>query len=352
MSGGVGDYTEQLIRHWPRGQEFEFIIPKHSAPALAMRDSHNVHEVAADRHAVAARLPEAGAVLLQYSAYGFSHYGYPRWLVDALLDWKRKRRGRLCVMFHEIWTFWPWWNKNYPIQLLHRRALRRLLDVADAVFTSTASQADHLSRLAPGIDVDVLPVGSNIIPTDLDAQSKRAGAAVVFGMQSTRLRALTEMASGLRALAAAQRLTEIITVGAGNSTAQDAQERSLLESFGMSGGFRRLGEKTAAEISANLSTCEFGIAAQDPLSYTKSGTFMAYAAHGLNILSNYADPTAPEPMSLLISPAQLMGNLDPAEVTTRAQKLRSWYERTASWPQIAQKIAAVFDRPSTEGAGV
>ena len=60
------------------------------------------------------------------------------------------------------------------------------------------------------------------------------------------------------------------------------------------------------KISELLSTCEFAISAQDELSITKSGTFMAFAAHGLNILSCYADASKPEPLSLLISPEELM----------------------------------------------
>ncbi|MFN2477051.1 MAG: hypothetical protein ABR526_12020 [Chthoniobacterales bacterium] len=343
MAGGVGDYTEQLIRHWPHEQHFEFIVPTPTSCRVQTLGSHQVREVNRDSRAFAAQLPADGAVLLQYSAYGFSRYGYPHWLIDALVDWKRKARGSLCVMFHEIWAFWPWWNKNFPLQLLHRRAIANLLNAADTVFTSTASQADHLSKVARGVQVTVLPVGSNIIPGERAMAVREAGTAVLFGTQGTRLRALREMSTELRVLAATSRVTRIVTIGAGNSAAQDADERGLLESLNLSAGFRQLGKKSTPEISAVLATAEFAIAAQDPLSYTKSGTFMAYAAHGLNILSNYADASAPEPMCLLISPAELRRNLDPGDAMARARKLRAWYERTASWPQIARQIAAAVE---------
>ena len=103
-----------------------------------------------------------GKVLVQYSAYGFDRYGYPRWLIEALLEWKKETQGILAIMFHEIWAFWPVWNKNYLLQQLHRRDLRRLLRVTDAVFTSTSSQAAHLTALSPRCPIQVLPVGSNI----------------------------------------------------------------------------------------------------------------------------------------------------------------------------------------------
>ncbi len=318
--GGLADYTAHLIANWPGAQEFDVMIPR--------------------RETFRANLPtQNGTVLLQYSAYGFDRYGYPRWLLDALLDWKRKSDGRLCVMFHEIWTFWPWWNKNFVIQMFHRRAITRLLRAADAVFTTTASQADYLSRLAPGCNVRVLPVGANVVPTAAPPTSRERGMAVLFGMQGTRVRALRETAGDWRALVPSGRIERIVAVGGGTLNALDAEEKALLEALQLRSGFRQLGAKNAREVSAILASAEFGIAAQDPLSYTKSGTFMAYAAHGLNILSKHAAPAAKEPTCLLTSPAELSVGLADVELHRRGQKLRAWYERTASWPQIAQEFA-------------
>lgn len=284
-------------------------------------------------------------VVLQYSAYGFHRYGYPRWLIAALLDWKRKSGGRLCVMFHEIWTFWPWWNKNFIIQMFHRRAIARLLRAADAVFTTTLSQADYLSALAPGCNVCVLPVGANVVPTAGLPASCERGMAVLFGMQGTRVRALRD-AGDWRALAQSGRIERIVAVGGGTSDVLDAEEKVLLEALHLRSGFRQLGAKNAGEVSAILATAEFGIAAQDPLSYTKSGTFMAYAAHGLNILSKHAEPSATEPTCLLTSPAELSVGLADVELHRRGQKLQAWYEGSASWPQIAQEFArAVRSQP-------
>jgi hypothetical protein len=321
--GGLADYTAHLVAHWPRAQEFAFIVP---------RRAHFAGQLAATY----------GTVLLQYSAYGYDHLGFPRWLIEALLEWKMKNRGRLCVMFHEIWTFWPWWNKNAPVQWLHRRALARLTRAADVVFTTTASQADHLRLIAPTAEVGVLPVGANIYPEGAMDPRREAGTAVVFGTQGTRIRTLRAMHPTLRELAQTQRLTRLIAVGIDASSQSREDERALLESLAFQHGFEQLGETSAGGISKTLATAEFGIAAQDPLSYTKSGTFMAYAAHGLNILSNYADASAPEPMCLLISPAELKRDVVGEDMTARAQKLRAWYERTASWPQIARTFEAAI----------
>ena len=157
-TGGLADYTVRVVEQWPYAAAVRFILPE-GAPAAR----ENVKIVERDAKALLQELPTSGGkVLVQYSAYGFDRFGYPRWLLRALLDWKKRGGGVLVLMLHEIWTFWPVLNKNYLVQQLHRRDLGALLEACDAVFTSTASQAEHLHKLAPNRRAEVLPVGSNI----------------------------------------------------------------------------------------------------------------------------------------------------------------------------------------------
>ena len=125
---------------------------------------------------------------------------------QGLLEWKKQSQGFLVVMFHEIWTFWPIWNKNYLLQHLHRRDLRRLLRVADVVFTSTPSQAEHLTALSPRCPIEVLPVGSNIRRVQSTAGQREPGLAVLFGLQRSRIRTLRKMLPELKALGAAGKI--------------------------------------------------------------------------------------------------------------------------------------------------
>ena len=135
-------------------------------------------------------------------------------------------------------------------------------------------------------------------------------------------------------------------MGGGNSDTGDETERQILQAFPLSSGFAQLGSLPAREVSELLQTAQFGIAAQDPLSYTKSGTLMAYAAHGLNILSLHARTAASEPTSLLTSSDEWLGGITEDELQRRARGLRAWYERVASWPWIAQTFARAM-RAST-----
>lgn len=337
-SGGIGDYTRRLLDHLPPFPGLRVIVLKNkNTPAALMRCK--AEEIDARVDGLRERLPgRGGKVFVQYSGYGFHRFGYPRWLIKALLDWKKESHGFLAIMFHEIWTFWPIWDKNYLIQQLHRRGIGKLLRVADRILTSTSSQAEALTALWPGREIKVLPVGSNIHRTGDRDGERQAGVAVLFGLQFSRIRALRRMEAELKALADAKRIRKIVAIGAGGSRQGDREELARLIALGLDEGFEQRGLLSESVISELLRTAAFAIWAQGALSVTKSGTFMACAAHGLNIISCHADAAKPEPLSLLISSSELMKGITTAELQSRAARLREWQERTSAWPQIASEV--------------
>jgi hypothetical protein len=336
--GGVGDYTLRLVERWPDSGNFKVLVPAQGVESGLSVPIHVVR-LADDTPTNRDQLPAAGGkVLVQYSAYGFDPLGYPRRLIQALLGWKKETGGLLVIVFHEIWTFWPVLNKNAPVQYLHRRAIRQLVKCADAVFTTTRSQAKHLNELASNRSVQVLPVGSNIRRTGDPKLPREKGHAILFGLQPTRLRTLKRMKSGLSALAAVGRLSKIIAVGAGDPNL-DAEEARQLRDLGLAEGFEQRGSQSESVISELLLTSAFGISAHDELSYEKSGTFMAYAAHELNVLNECADTRKNEPLCWLVGPAELQGNIADRELTNRAKQLRAWQQRISSWDSIAAKLS-------------
>jgi hypothetical protein len=241
-------------------------------------------------------------------------------------------------MFHEIWAFWPITNKNYLLQQLHRRAIRRLLQVCDVAFTSTSSQADHLRRLS-AVPVRLLPVGSNIRCSEIKTVERKPGWAALFGLQETRLRALQTMRDSLKALAAARRFTKIVSLG-GNSNGQSGRgERELLAELNLAEGFEQAGAGSEEKISALLSTVSFGIFGQNELSYSKSGSFMAYANHGLNVVAEFADPAKAPPVCYLVAPDELLSGVSRDELDRRAKALQAWQEQNCSWDVVAGTLA-------------
>jgi len=316
--GGVADYTQRLIEAWPDKENLQVLVPRNAMEEL---------------------LPGVGRVLVQYSAYGFDHHGYPRKLIRALIDWKIKTGGRLVVMFHEIWTFWSVTNKNFFVQFLHRRAIKSLLKAADKVFTSTESQAEHLRALSSPNPIGVLPVGSNIRRNEDVDLARMPGCAVIFGLQRARLRGLRKMRSSLSSLAAAGYITKIISIGAGSDSNLHDEERSLLNSLPLKEGFEQLGPRPEREISELLLAASFGIFAHDELSLTKSGTFMAYAAHELNVLADFADKSKPAPVCWLVTPRELSQGMSNSELKSRAESLRVWQRENSSWKLIGRTFA-------------
>jgi hypothetical protein len=146
------------------------------------------------------------------------------------------------------------------------------------------------------------------------------------------------MGGELKRLAAAGRIRRIVTVGSGTTPHNDDEEEARLLEIALPAGFERLGALPAQDISELLLTCEFAISAQDELSITKSGTFMACATHGANILSCHADATKPEPLCLITSARELLNGVTATELRARGEKLRQWQDRTSAWPLIAEQV--------------
>jgi glycosyltransferase involved in cell wall biosynthesis len=347
-TGGVGDYTLRLLENWPKTTNVKILSSRNDPASISLL--YPLDNLGSYPSAILEQLPaDNGKVFVQYSAYGFDSLGYPRKLIRALVDWKKRTRGRLVIMFHEIWTFWPVTNKNFFVQYLHQRAIKRLLQCADEVFTSTESQAEHLRALWPR-SVHVLPVGSNIRRQGDVDPGRIPGCAILFGLQDGRIHALKKMQSSLTSLARAGDVTKLISVGAGGDSHRDAEESALLAAFGLKDGFEQLGPRSEAEVSRLLLTASFGIFAQDQLSLSKSGTFMAYAGHGLNVLADFADVSMPEPICWLVAPRELLGNISESELKTRAEGLAAWQQQTSAWSLIAKAFGEALDLDSTTGS--
>jgi hypothetical protein len=336
-SGGVADHTLALLRYWRSIPNLTLLVA--NAAPVATESVSNGKQLEKTRDAILAQLPASGGkVLVQYSAYGFNRLGYPHDLLRALVDWKKRSGGRLVVMFHEIWAFWPFINKNFIVQHLHRRALKRLLQVCDAAFTTTASQAQHLRRLHHAASVQVLPVGSNIRRNKFGKVSRDEGSAALFGLQSSRVRALENMHKSLTTLAAAGKVKRIVCLGHDSDPEASAREHELLRQLNLAEGFAHLGGLAEEAVSDILATAYFGIFGQNELSCTKSGSFMAYAVHQLNVLAEFADTSKPPPLCWLVAPAELLSGVEPTELDRRAECLRMWQEQNCSWAVIANKL--------------
>jgi hypothetical protein len=168
---------------------------------------------------------------------------------------------------------------------------------------------------------------------------KEPGLAVLFGLQASRITALRKMQEQLRSLAQRGVIERLVTAGSGNTPAGDREEQEITRALQLRGGAEFRGVLPQEAVSQLLASASFALSAQDALSVTKSGTFMAYAAHGLNIISPHASAEGAEPLCWATHPGELQAGIAEAELRARAEKLRAWHERTCSWPRIAGEFA-------------
>ncbi len=160
------------------------------------------------------------------------------------------------------------------------------------------------------------------------------------------------MQNSLSSLAAAKVITKIICVGADSDFESKEEEERLLMSLQLADGFQQLGAQSESAISKIFATVSLGVFGQDELCYAKSGSFMAYAAHTLAILADFADPSKPAPICWLVAPGELLEGISPAELKTRAQRLRDWQEKTSSWKLIGAKFSEALELNAKERAQI
>lgn len=360
---GVGDYTANLLRAWPHDDPREIRCLLRPAPAAALGarfldlpdgEPIPISDITPHYRPLLDTLLALGPcdLLAQYSAYGYDpRWGCPAGLCDALVAWTRARRGRLVVMFHELWADeWSLWHPHRWVQVWHRYKLGQVARAATCLFTTTELSAARLRALMRGggrpVSVTVLPAGSNIpLPsTAAPAGERERGLFVLFGAQFTRVRCLRALREPLAALAAGGRLHRLVLLGVGQGEALAREEDELLRAIfpasattAAAAGFDVLGERPAREIATWLARAEFGLSFQNETNFTKSGTLMAYLAHGIDVLSPFAGRACPEPFASMTHPDELLADtpLPPG----RAESLRGWYATHADWPLLAAAFA-------------
>jgi hypothetical protein len=213
----------------------------------------------------------ADYVCLQYSGYGYANRGVPFWLLRAL----RQRRGRikhLCVFFHELYAFEPFWSSAFWYSPFQRYTVASLARLSDAWLTNRQASADWLRARTTAKPNAVLPVFSNVgeAPVGLTAGRDRI---VVFG--GAALRAATYRAAGSALFQWANERG--LTVHDLGPDLQDVELSQCLKTNGVVCH----GRLSAEAVSTLLVRCQYGVLAYHSAFMAKSGSLAAYCAHGV-----------------------------------------------------------------------
>jgi hypothetical protein len=337
---GLGDYSMILLGHM-RLEPAPKILVMHGLEKT--REKHpeiDVEQLPGSSKALQKRLYELRAqkVFVQYVAQGFQSRGCPLWFLVALRKWRANAPGaRLVIMFQELWFEPAFWKPDWLLQKLHRQALCQLAQKTNQVYVSAQGFKERLENIVPPSQLAVLINPATVPLTGSVSHSMREpGLTVLFGRQASRLSALSAMGSWLGRLHAAGVLKELWLVGSRETQALNEREDALAASLLPEGAVHLLGPQTPERLSQILLKSPMGICAKATHGYTKSTIFMAYASHGVSILSPETINDYSPALCWVTHPSEILdGAVKMDQVRERGELLARWYEQNASWDHVA-----------------
>lgn len=336
---GLGDYSMILLTEMHLDPPPRILVRHGAAATRVAHPELDVEQLPGTQDGLVVRLRELRAkrVFVQYVAQGFQSRGCPLWFLAALRNWRRETPDRrLVIMFQELWFDPPWWKPDWLLQKCHRAALRRLVNVVDRVFVSTATFVRLLSGATSPEKIRLLINPATICPQELVAKpSREDGFWVLFGLQGSRLLALEGMAPWLPTLHRKGIIKRLGVVGARGKQAANDREDALLASALPEEAVDLHGALPAESVSSLLQQAEVGLFAKVSHGYTKSTIFMAYASHGVCIVSPEHVGDYEPPLCWVTHPSEFSKGRSIEDVIRRGNSLQQWYSDNASWEHVA-----------------
>jgi hypothetical protein len=335
---GIGAYSWLAHKHRPNeSSSFEFLVMEGAAESRAELGYDAITDFNGDPETLAAALRRSGAasVLLHYAGRAYQRFGCPTWLPGALRKWKTEfPSGRLTVFFHEVPGEMPRLSRHFLLGKINSRIIRQLSAIADVLVTNTEHHAEVLRKLSGRDEVHCLPVGSNIEPVVASSKEARAGTEfVIFGLPFGRWQTLQSFEPEIRKWRESGVLTKLHLIGPQDEKLA-AQANPVLES--LSDIVVRHGMLPESEVSQWLVRARFALTNVSAATWSKSGAFMACAAHGCAVVIK--EPAAEVPLCYAIA-AKEIGEMSQADINSRAASLQNWYRQNADWPVTARRLA-------------
>lgn len=344
----MGTYAWELSRHWPgdksRARFLDYSDAAASQSILQNAEITSLHSHAS-RFAKLLEDQQCDDVLLHYAGRAYHRYGFPFWMPKAFDHWRRSNpRRRLHVMFHELPADLPLLSKQGIIQRLSFVVARRLAEEAATLFTNSKHHASVLRRWSNGGPVHWFPVPSNIpAPEAIGAAPQRTrGEFVIFGLPYTRFQTLRMFEKWIAAWRRSGRLRKLHLIGPRDEKFAPQADHLLVKLLERPDIVHH-GELSASEVSKQLAGVECCLSNSTDRTWSKSGTLMAYAAHGCAVITQ--DASAHPPLNLTIA-ATAIESASEADVLEKGEQLRQWYEANATWELTAKRIADLIVPPS------
>jgi hypothetical protein len=340
---GIGTYSWLLHRHWPMSSSrIQFFVIDGAAQSTTKLGHSAITEFDQDPEKLAQTLTRFGDadVLLHYAGRAYHRHGCPTWLPPVLRAWKAKSpAGRLLIFFHELPSDnFTITSRYFWIDMSNRRVIRKLAGLADVIVTNTAEHATKLQKISGRTDTHLIPVGSNIERVGDSSEQRARADFAIFGLPFGRLQTLQMFGHEVRSWQGNGHLRKLHLIGPRDKKF-DARSEQLIATWPNPGMAVRHGLLSSAEVSRLLSQVRFGLTNATAGNWSKSTTFMAYAAHGCAIISKAKSESAP--LCFTIAPNEL-GTISDFDLTARTRALQKWYDENADWSTIATKVAALL----------
>jgi hypothetical protein len=340
---GIGTYSWFLHRHWPvQDSNVQFLVVEGAVESAKKLGFTAITEFGADAAKLSAAVDRFGTadLLLHYAGRAYQRFGCPLWLPSVLRKWKAKfSAARLAIFFHELpGDNFRFTSRFFWIDKCNRRVVRQLVEIADAMATNTHEHVRTINQISGRGDAQFVPVGSNIQPLEDSSVQRIRSEFAIFGLPFGRWQTLQIFQSEIRQWQRDGFLTKLHLVGPRDEKFDRIADQ-LIETLPEPNVVVRHGMLPSIDVSKLLRRIQFGLTNAINENWSKSTTFMAYAAHGCSIVGKVKSESAP--LNLVISPSQV-ATISEADLRARSTRLLQWYQENADWDPIARQIAGLF----------
>lgn len=332
---GVSDFSFRLADQLKRDRVVDLGVSK--LPSKLRIDSNHFSSLT-QAISTAIHSDIGTDALLNFTPRSYNRIGLPLSLLNNLRILRRYRKdSRLFVIFHETWGDGGSIHHQI-ISQLSKLTARQLIKQASSISAVTADQSARLDALCASGKTELFPISSNITPpqsSEIVKLPRDNGVWVIFGLPHSRRDALVKLRPFLISLISLGVLSKIWTIGPSEISKDVVLEREIAEYTGITDLVEPLGHLSNEEISKRLCRAKFAFTGQTGDSILKSGTFMAYAAHGLTVIGT--DLNSSEPGKYLIHPNTMISCPELKReklIHEKAEALHHWFWSNRSWPHI------------------
>lgn len=271
---GVGDYASLLAESLQRNYNIEssYIVCDSKWKGKENKCPINVSVLAKRSVTDLVRSIDQinpGAMLVQYSNYGFHRRGIPRWLIEGLCIASKKYR--VISFVHEISANGPIWSSSFWLRFEMNRLALKLARISSNVLTNRKESARFF-----GAEAIPLPVFSTFgePACELPDWNEREPWVVCFGFQKGFSK---DYFKNLRNFVQTRKIERILSLG---------RQIANVPRYAGCPEFEQLGIVDADKASSIFLKSRYGYLAYDINFLGKSSILAAYAAHKLAVYTS------------------------------------------------------------------